>query len=131
MIRLMDPYKDARYRLYPCFFDAEQSGTEAAAATNAVLWCRQLEAEGYATGIYANEHWWSTILENVSAKCRWVAKCRAGRVGRLGYLAVAPTGPTCGVHGQRGAHRSQPVETRYLGAAYLRRAGGARRYDGR
>ena len=26
MIRLMDPYKDARYRLYPCFFDAEQSG---------------------------------------------------------------------------------------------------------
>lgn len=74
MIRLMDPYKDARYRLYPCFFDAEQSGTEAAAATNAVLWCRQLEAEGYATGIYANEHWWSTILENVSAKCRWVAK---------------------------------------------------------
>lgn len=74
MIRLLKPYKDARYRLYPCFFDAEQAGTEDTAAGNAVIWCRQLAAEGYDTGIYANEHWWSTILKHVSADCRWVAK---------------------------------------------------------
>ena len=132
MIRLLEPYKDARYRLYPCFFDAEQAGTEDAAAGNAVIWCRQLAAEGYDTGVYANEHWWSTVLKirahGVSVG-RQVVEPRA--VGRLGYLAVHRPGRRAGVHGQRGAHRSQPVETRYLGAAYLRRAGGARRYDGR
>lgn len=74
MLRLMAPYKKARYRLYPCFFDSEEPGTEEVAATNAVLWCKQLEREGYTTGIYASQAWWAANLSNVSTGCRWVAR---------------------------------------------------------
>ena len=75
MVRLMEPWKDAPNRLYPVFFDSEESGTEQFASQGAVLWCSQLEKEGYRTGVYASESWWDSNLRHFSGnRCRWVAR---------------------------------------------------------
>ena len=60
---------------YPVYLDLEESGTESHAVKGAKIFCDIIEKAGYTVGIYANQHWFTTVIKNALDKyTKWCAK---------------------------------------------------------
>lgn len=63
---------------YPVYLDLEEAGTESHAVKGAKIFCDLIEAAGYTVGIYANQHWFTTVIKNALDKyTKWCAKYSA------------------------------------------------------
>lgn len=71
VLRLIKGYKLS----YPVYYDLEEPGTEAAAVQNALTFCEIVERAGYQVGIYANNHWFNTIIgHSLDKYTKWIAR---------------------------------------------------------
>ena len=73
VIRLVKKYKNQL--TFPVYYDLEQDGTQSVAVSNAKIFIKKLEAQGYKVGIYANEYWFNTVIGTAfNGRPLWVAK---------------------------------------------------------
>lgn len=69
----------------PIYYDLEQSGTEQGVVQRAHVFGDIIEKAGYWCGVYANEYWWKSIINDPSLNrfTKWVAKYNANN-GKMG-----------------------------------------------
>lgn len=71
VLRLIKGYKLS----YPVYLDLEESGTESHAVAGAKIFCDIIEKAGYWVGIYANQHWFNTVIgDALDRYTKWVAR---------------------------------------------------------
>ena len=71
VLRLVKPYKLS----YPVYLDLEEPGTQSGAVERAIIFGDIIEKAGYWCGVYANLHWWNTVLKkDLERFTKWVAQ---------------------------------------------------------
>lgn len=105
------------YRLsYPVYCDLEEAGCEAYAVQNAIIFGDMIEQAGYWCGIYANNHWFNSVIKDkLDRFTKWIARYSSNKPDKAcdmwQYTSSGRVDGVSGVVDINECYRNFPKET--------------------